>query len=299
MEKWIDKANEIHNGEYCYDLVNFKRLKDKVEIICREHGVFIQTMDNHISRKSKCPKCAIHNRSMLRTEKDIVSKFNTIHFGIYDYSKVNYISSSDKVEIICREHGSFFQTPNNHLSKKHICPTCSNLLRNKDQLKSISEVLCSFDEVWGNRYDYSRFVYMNSKTKSEIICNKHGVFKQSYTTHLKCGCPKCNSSKGEMFIENYLLQNGVSFINQHSFIGCINKRRLKFDFYLPDYNICIEFDGIQHFKANTRFGYDSFEKNIINDNIKNEWCLNNDVKLVRIKYSDNILDKLLNININI
>lgn len=74
------------------------------------------------------------------------------------------------------------------------------------------------------------------------------------------------------------------------------KLPLPFDFYLPELNICIEYDGEQHFKENRHFGGKEYlEKTKYHDQIKNEYCKNNNIKLIRIKYCDNIKEKLLGI----
>lgn len=87
--------------------------------------------------------------------------------------------------------------------------------------------------------------------------------------------------------------NRVKYEFNKSFDGCVYKNKLRFDFYLPDYNICIEYDGKQHFESIDWFGgKNSFLENQIRDKIKNEWCVENNINLIRISYKDNIEDKL-------
>lgn len=104
--------------------------------------------------------------------------------------------------------------------------------------------------------------------------------------HLKnnIGCPICSSSKGEKIIREYLENNSINFKQEHKFEDCKNKRSLPFDFYIPQYNLCIEFDGIQHFKANNYFGEKEFELTQKRDNIKNSYCKKNNINLLRIPY---------------
>jgi len=83
----------------------------------------------------------------------------------------------------------------------------------------------------------------------------------------------------------YLEENKIKYIQQHRFDTCKYINKLNFDFYLPEYNLCIEFDGIQHFKPIKQFGGEKEYINCIKrDECKNEWCLENNIKLVRIKY---------------
>ena len=80
------------------------------------------------------------------------------------------------------------------------------------------------------------------------------------------------------------------------FKQCKNKRQLPFDFYLPDYNICIEFDGRQHYKSIEYFGGEKHLEYVqYNDKIKTEYCLNNNINLIRIKYDENINKKLIDL----
>ena len=148
--------------------------------------------------------------------------------------------------------------------------------------------------IHNNKYDYSLINYVNSKTKIKIICPKHGIFEQTPLKHLNNqGCPICKESKGEKEIKKYLLNNKIKFEIQKSFKNCKYKSLLKFDFYLPEHNICIEYDGKQHFEIIDYWGgkveYDLIK---IRDNIKTDYCNKNNIKLIRIKYNEIITEKL-------
>ena len=114
--------------------------------------------------------------------------------------------------------------------------------------------------------------------------------------HKKQGCPICNDSKGEKEISMLLDKKNIIHIRQNKFEDCKNTQCLPFDFYLPEYDMCIEYDGRQHFEPVYDFGgLDQFEKTKRNDNIKNEYCKNNNIKLLRISYKENIINILNNI----
>lgn len=104
---------------------------------------------------------------------------------------------------------------------------------------------------------------------------------------ISCGCSK--ESRGELKIKAILSNKGIDFIAQKTFDGCKYKAKLKFDFYLPDYNCCIEYDGEQHFKESTLCS-DTLEERQYRDRIKNQYCKDNNIKLIRIQYTD--YDKL-------
>lgn len=96
---------------------------------------------------------------------------------------------------------------------------------------------------------------------------------------------KNNQSKGVKKIEKILIDNKIQYKTEHTFKDCKYKNKLRFDFYLPDYNCCIEYDGEQHFKENSLFR-DSLLTVQLRDNIKNQYCKNNNIKLIRVPYWD-------------
>lgn len=149
-------------------------------------------------------------------------------------------------------------------------------------------------KIHGDKYDYSLVNYINNNTKVKIICKKHGIFEQKPNNHLSNnGCPVCKESKGEKEISKILEEKSINYIAQYKFIDCVNKISLPFDFYLPDYNTCIEFDGIQHFKSIEYWGgSDGLKKRQNNDKIKNDYCLKNNIRLIRVKYNDDIKIKI-------
>jgi len=143
-------------------------------------------------------------------------------------------------------------------------------------------------------------IKINKKVK--IICKEHGEFLQTPDNHL-CGkgCPHCKSSKGENIIKKYLIENKIEFEEQKRFNECKNKYPLPFDFYLSTYNLLIEFDGEQHFKPYS-FSSDKSEQTKQNnlegiklrDKIKTNYCLANNIKLLRISYLDkNKIEEIL------
>jgi hypothetical protein len=123
----IIKANLIHCDKYDYSKVNYINCKEKVIIICKEHGEFEQTMDQHINKKAGCSKCGIIKATdLIRKPKDeMITNAMLIHGDKYDYSKVNYINCKEKVTIICKKHGKFEQTMDQHIHKKAGCSKCN------------------------------------------------------------------------------------------------------------------------------------------------------------------------------
>ena len=110
--------------------------------------------------------------------------------------------------------------------------------------------------VHGDKYDYSNVVYINSTTPIEIICKKHNTsFWQDPANHLQGkGCPVCNSSKLENLVRKTLGDNNINYEEQKTWDWLFYKTSQRVDFFLPDYNIIIECQGIQHFEEVKFFG---------------------------------------------
>jgi len=190
-------------------------------------------------------------------------------------------------------HGAFKQSPANHLQHGCGCPKCVNERQAQRQTSSIEEFTKKAERIHGkNKYDYSRVVYVGAHTKVKIICAKHGVFEQTPNSHSNegCGCPRCKASKGELQISKILDKLKVEYKQQYRFSDCRNKNPLAFDFYFPEFNLCIEYDGQQHFEP-VAFGSMSegkavkqFYKTRKNDKIKDDYCLSRGIVLVRIPY---------------
>lgn len=235
----------VHDGKYDYSQSISNKNSDKITIICKDHGTFIQRYSDH-KNGNGCPKCGGVHR--YNTE-EIIEQFINIHGNKYNYSSVDYVGWDNKVEIICPKHGVFKQTPHNHKSGDG-CPICAGRYLN-NQL-----IIEQFIDTHGDKYDYSIVDYQGATTKVEIICPKHGVFKQAPIQHKKGnGCPICKESKGEEIIRLFLINNNINFIQEY-FVsdGINNKEGNRYDFYLPEIDTYLEYQGIQHYKPVEFFG---------------------------------------------
>ncbi len=121
--EFVKKANEIHNNSYDYS--NFKYINNKIPgiIICSIHGEFEKTPVSHIQKKRGCPACT-EGYYPKKTTSEFTTEANSVHDNIYAYSNSKYTGAFNKVEIICKEHGSFNQIAKDHTTGKG-CPTCA------------------------------------------------------------------------------------------------------------------------------------------------------------------------------
>jgi len=296
-ENFIQQAKLVHGDKYDYSLVDYKNAHTPVTIICPIHGPFQQSPSSH--RKGiQCTKCGKESSIKSRTYSldDFIKMARQIHGNKYDYSQSNYKNTNTKIKIICPIHGKFYQSPASHLISLG-CQKCADEQRANAQRKTNDEFVKMANTVHGFKYNYEKTNYVNNQTKVIITCKKHGNFEQTPANHLRNqGCPTCNESQGEKLVSSILEKNNINFETQKKFTNCYNvsiskkgnKRcsKLPFDFYLPEYNTCIEYDGLQHFYPVEVFGgEETFKKRQLLDKIKTSFCLNKNIKLIRIPYT--------------
>lgn len=233
------------------------------------------------------------------TQEQAVEKIKAVYGDRYCCSKVVYKGTKKKVIITCPIHGDFAITPD-HIFRGIGCPSCGGTKK-----LSAEEFIAKSESIHGKKYDYSNVKYINNRTKVEIICRKCGKkFMQAPFDHIQGkGCPFCSSSAGENRVASTLEKMKISFINQYRFSGCFDKRTLPFDFYLPDYNTVIEYQGVQHYKkksfgAEDKKSSENYSACVKHDNIKRDYCRKNGIKEIEIKYDDfNNIEKILMENI--
>ena len=153
----------------------------------------------------------------------------------------------------------------------------------RDQTGQVFGLLTAKERIRENNITY----YMCQCICGNIIKVDGRNLTSGHTT--SCGCIR---SKGEFAISTYLKNNNINFIKEKIFEDCKDKQPLKFDFYLPDYNLLIEYDGEQHFQA-VCFGNktkekaeEDLKKQQYHDKLKNDYCIKNNIELLRISFKD-------------
>ena len=306
IEEFIKRSKSSHGDKYDYSKVIYKSQYEPIIIGCPIHGDFEQIPKSHMNGNG-CKKCSYDDskkrytgvKKIHKLDKElIINRLKKIYNYNYDNCEIEG-SRSDAIisNIICPTHGSFNKRLNNHLRQNQGCNMCGS---NKSNIK---EFIKKSNIIHQNKYNYSKSNYINDRTKIEIECPTHGIFTQMPNKHLSGqGCPDCYkliSSKGESFIKNFLLDNNIKFECQKSIPGT----KLKFDFYIPQKNMYIEYDGIQHYEPRSRFGGEKeYLLQVNRDKLKNDYCEKINGKLLRIGYKDYknlnsiLVDNLLNEN---
>jgi very-short-patch-repair endonuclease len=289
--KFIEKARKIHGDTYDYSEVDYISAKTPVKIICPIHGVFLQKPNDHLNGNGcqECGKDRLTGRPSTVTTSSFLKDVKKIHGKKYNYDKTIYDGYKNDVIVTCPKHGDFLIKPGN-LLKGSGCKKCAFEKIAKDRTWDTEDFIENAKEIHGNTYDYSITDYKSIRVPVKIICPIHGEFTQKPFVHLNgSGCQKCQESKGEKFVSNLLKKNNINFESQYKFTDCTNKvegkycRKLPFDFYLPKNNVCIEYDGAQHYIP--VWGEDDLKKVQNNDKIKNQYCKKNGIKLIRIPYT--------------
>lgn len=229
--------------------------------------------------------------------QNFIKRAQELHGDKYDYSLVEYKSARDKVKIICKKHGIFEVTPDNHISKKSGCRKCFY----ESRIKGKEYFIKRAQKTHGDIYDYSLFEFETSTIKSKIICKKcNNLFLQDMHTHIRKGCPYCRTSRGEKRIKVILEENGYilnkTFFTNKSFENLKDKKRLSYDFYIPSKNLLIEFNGVQHYKFNHllhRNNYHNFLVQKHHDWLKRKYARDNKIDLLTISHKDDNIQKII------
>lgn len=279
-----------------YDGKDYSGYRHVIWVQCPDkHYEFETYYDNFVNRERRCPDVSHRGTDRNIIEKEFDKKFKTTHesiiyrtnkkFGENRYKFINLpqnVKMIDIIKIQClicehefnRRLSDFFNN-----KSKCGCPICYL----KERTTTKEDFLEKNKIRYGELYDCSNFIYVNNRTKGDIKCNVcENIFQQTPDNFInqKCGCYYCSQTSGEKDVMNYLKNNKIKFKAQEPF------GRMRFDFFLPEYNAYIEFDGQQHFEHIEHFGsYENFLKQRERDQIKNNFCYGR-FPLLRIPYYD-------------
>lgn len=197
QKEFISQATKKHNNKYDYSKIVYKSGKNKIIIVCPEHGEFEQVASSHLLGCG-CPKCGnvSASKKMSKGRDKFIMDANNKYNNRYDYSKIIYKNVDTKIKIICKDHGIFEQTPYVHMKSVNGCPECSCVKKLSNEI-----IIKKGNLIHENKYDYSMINYKNVNSKIIILCPDHGQFKQTPNKHLNAnqGCPKCVGKNKDYF----------------------------------------------------------------------------------------------------
>ena len=268
--------------EHDFDFVDILRENSVIYIkfVCNKHiemGVQKMRKSNMKRGIKGCQYC----RGVLPAEMAI-SKIKE-KYPYYDIQS-EFINLTSRVKCYCKRHDNTWETKPQSLLNGTGCYYCGleklslHNLHTQEEFENIIHKSNPDVEVISE--------YKGLKEDIKVRCKKCGyewILNANSLKNNGTRCRKCSYTyKGEDAIISILKEMDIRFVHQYSFDDCKDVRPLPFDFYLPDYNYCIEFDGRQHFEP--RFGIENFNKTVEHDRIKNKYCKDKDIGLLRIPY---------------
>lgn len=285
-------AYEHYKNNSYTPLSGYKGDKCNQDLMC-PNGHKISITPQHFKRGDRCKKC-------LKCCKDEAKK-EFIEIAEKEGYKVvgEYFSAREKVEVLCPNGHTFSTLPTNFKSHNVRCGKCS--------LRDLEEARKQFENVVKEASYVLLSNYKTSNEKVELLCPKGHIFKttpKSFKNN-KTRCPQCKHSKGEKRIEKWLKDNDVLFTPQKTYPNLKHTSLLKYDFFLNEHNLLIEYDGEQHFEPRDFAGkgldwaMNEFKQTQIRDNLKNDFAKSNNINLLRIPYTEfnnieDVLDKHVN-----
>ena len=304
-DKFLVKAKDLSNSsgkrikvicdycgkEYAMTYCGYNKREDKTKDVCSQKCRALKQYDNSKEARARYQFdkvrtiCEMYNYELLTAEEE----FTTTHMDI---------------KFICQKHGLQKMMLDN-FTHGHKCYFCSYEER-ADNLRHSIEYVQSVIESCNNNKWLNPECYVNALEKNlQILCGScGGTYITSFDAYtakdkqkIKCFSCSCKESKGESRIREFLEQNHIMFEQEKIFDDCKDVRSLPFDFYLPKYNLIIEFDGQHHFYE---VGFGNFESTQKHDKIKNQYCKNNNIGLLRISYLDgNDIEKIIAKQLNL
>ena len=281
LETFEQKANSLTTDKI--KVLTFNGVKSPVEFTCLQCGRTQKVARGEVLlRKNKKFQCQFCHYSKEEQTKETLHKIqylcNSKKITLLKFTKVGEVATF-KCDICKKE---FTREPNRFL-KNPTCPSCE---------RTGTMSFEKFMEELNKRYELDEYVLVEpekyNKTHDKMLVrHKCGfVWKISPSDLLLHQCPQCarKTSKGEKAIKNFCDMHSIEYIWQWQ--QKINERMLYFDFYLPKYNLAIEFQGEQHYKPIKYWGgEEGFQRRLVNDNDKREWCKKQNIHLLEISFT--------------
>lgn len=287
----------------------------KVDVECDYCGDIIPVAYRDYAKYEFGRYSCKHCRQKKTSENNLKQRQENLYTRALDFcNKMGYRLITKKEDVLNSETRAIYECPKHGMHETkiytlidgHECWECSYEQRSIRLRKSADDVYNDFKQHGGillNKEDYSDW---NCKNLNVICMNCGEIFITSYCAFMQRGgqlCPKCasNISKGEYAIKKYLEDNSIEFYMQFRFNDCRTTVPLPFDFYLPKYHMCIEYDGEGHYIPIRRGNMTDVQAQYIldsikqRDEIKNKYCDQNEIQLLRIPYWEfNNIDIILN-----
>ena len=298
-EEFVDKVNLINPNIIVLD--NYINMKTRIRFQCSFDGHIWYEKPENIVRGSNCPKCS----GAIKSTEDFIIKLNKVRDDVRVLGE--YSGANIKIKCLCLKHNVLFYMSPYHLLNGQGCHECKSEKLSLSKALSFDEFLNKFNKLNSHMNvigDYNGMhdkIYLQCKNCGEkFYINAHNSINR------KINCKFCTLkdglSNGEIEIIKFLNYNNIKYFYGYEFddLYGINGGHLSYDFYLPNYNLLIEFQGEQHEKPIEYFGGKiKFKCQQEHDRRKRNYALDNNIELLEIWYWDlvnieNILSDKLN-----
>lgn len=270
--------------------------KTKVMHHCLKHDIYWKAIPVNILKGCGCYKCTKEKliNSNCKSQKQYIKELSLINSNVVVLEE--YINMKTPILHKCIIHDIEWKTTPSSVLQGCGCKKCKS-----DKL--IDKRTKTHEQYVEDLKTTNRNIIVIDSYKGANIPILHKCLiddNEWYTSPTnvlsgETGCPQCSESKGERQVRLWLEEHNISYEKQYKFEDCCDIKPLPFDFYLPAYNKAIEYDGKQHFEPVEYFGgQEGFEIRVKHDIIKNEYCKNNNIPLLRIPYYKNTEEELNN-----
>lgn len=297
----IDSNNEFKGKYFIYDLV-YKEDKAFVKTECIKHGRLENNIfwTNTLSKSRPCKECSKVHLNKRLPESVIFQKIENIIKDRYSYHGIERSEGAIFVKLKCKIHlyNEAFKVryTNIKINTKHHCVECTNEKKRKLYKKYTTEEFIKkgsliHEDLYLYNYEEIEKRFKNVNSKIPVICKKHGEFLITYNTHIiqeKGFCPRCCfNSEVEYRIERILLKRKIKYIHDKPiFEDLLYKKRLRPDFFLPEYNLILEYDGEHHFSIKLNQNTSNLLEKAKKDFLKNRYAKKNNFNILRITYKN-------------
>lgn len=278
LENFKKELQAKYGNKYSFNEGDYKDWQTLMLFHCNEHNEDFSTSPERLLKGTVCESCNDGHRKPRKplTLQEYIEKASKVHHNKYDYSLIkeeDWNGINSYIDIRCPEHDDVFNvSARRHLEGKGKCPECWIEEHGKIYEISPEEIERRGREKHGNKYDYSRITESHRiHDIVNIICPDHGPFETTLSDHFSWkGCPECydRESIGEKLTKDVLDSYNISFDDEVYLEGCDYKGHLFFDVYIEKYNICIEYQGAQHYMPIEKFGGEKVFQSISRDSNK-------------------------------
>lgn len=284
--------------------------KEPMRCKCKIDGTEWVSTANRLLKGAGCPECGriASNQNSTKTNEKFLLQLKAVNEDIIPSEE--YVQARTKIWVSCKVCGHKWQVTPDTLLQNGSCPECTKIELHNKQAKSNEQFLKELAEA--NPTLIPLEPYYNDHTKILVRCSVHNYewyVAPNKILHRHTGCPKCVAYKNEQKLFSILKKYGYEVEPQKRFKDCKDKKPLPFDAYVEELNLLIEYDGEQHYipirRGNMSYKQAVEQLRIVqkHDEIKNQYCLDNNILLIRIPYweSDNmelfLLSKLKEYNL--